>query len=165
MASGTVSSLNKADKVKVVPKNGLAIYNMNIKTDISNRFAKTKVVWKVKNVEKSAKDATFKVVLPETAFITGFVMEIEGKSYNSYIKKMEEAEQISSEALAQGQSASLVKAKTRDSKEFSVSVNLKGESVVVFNLTYEEMLQRVHDQYELVLNICPGQIVHHLNIE
>ncbi|KAJ8939187.1 hypothetical protein NQ318_017084 [Aromia moschata] len=165
MASGMVSSLNKAEERKVVPKNGLAIYEMNIKTDISNRFAKTKVVWKVKNVEKSAKDATFKVVLTETAFITGFVMEIEGKSYKSYIKQKEEAKQIYSEALAQGQSAGLVEAKTRDSKEFSVSVNLEPDSVVVFNLTYEEMLQRVHDQYELVLNICPGQIIDHLNIE
>lgn len=67
--------------------------------------------------------------------------------------------------MAHGQSAGLVEAKTRDSREFTVKVNLEPDSVAVFSLTYEEMLQRVHDQYELVLNICPGQIVADLNIE
>lgn len=70
-----------------------------------------------------------------------------------------------SQAVAQGQSAGLVEAKTRDCREFSVSVNLEPDSVAVFSLTYEEMLQRLHDQYELVLNICPGQIIDDLTVE
>lgn len=70
-----------------------------------------------------------------------------------------------SQAVAQGQSAGLVETKIRDSTEFVVSVNLEAGFVAVFSLTYEEMLQRVHDMYELVLNICPGQIVDDLNVE
>ncbi|KAJ8930554.1 hypothetical protein NQ314_016635, partial [Rhamnusium bicolor] len=134
-------------------------------TKISNRFANTKVVWKLRNIEKQAKMVNFKVVLTETAFITEFVMEIKEKSYKSYIKEKDVAKNIYNEALARGQSAGLVEAKTRDSKEFTVSVNMEPELVAMFSLTYEEMLERVHDQYELVLNICPGQIVQNLDIE
>ncbi|XP_018575187.2 inter-alpha-trypsin inhibitor heavy chain H3-like [Anoplophora glabripennis] len=164
-SSATVSTLIKAQEEKVPPKDGLLIYEANISSEITNRFAKTKVVWRVKNTNKTAADADFKVILTDTAFITEFIMEIEGKSYKSYIKEKEEAKNIYIEAVAQGQSAGLVEAKTRDSREFTVSVNLEPDSVGVFSLTYEEMLQRVHDQYELVLNICPGQIVDDLNIE
>ncbi|XP_023311740.1 inter-alpha-trypsin inhibitor heavy chain H3-like isoform X2 [Anoplophora glabripennis] len=164
-AAGMVSTVTTASDEEVPPKGGLIIYEANISSEITNRFAKTKVVWRVKNTNKKAADADFKVILTDMAFITDFVMEIEGKSYKSYIKEKKEAKNIYNEAVAGGHSAGLVEAKTRDSKEFTVSVNLEPDSVVVFSLTYEEMLQRVHDQYELVLNICPGQIVDDLNVE
>ncbi|KAJ8931826.1 hypothetical protein NQ314_015222 [Rhamnusium bicolor] len=147
------------------PKTGLIIYEMDVKSNISNRFAKNLVVCKVKNTEKSAKEATFTVTLPETAFITEFIMELGGKSYKSYIKEKQEAKNIYNKALASGQSAGIVEASARDSNEFTVSVNLEPQSVAVFLLTYEEMLQCIHDQYELVLNIRPGQIVDNLNVE
>lgn len=67
---------------------------MTIKTTISNRFAKTLITCKVQNNNTSAKDTIFTVVLPETAFITEFVMEMNGKSYKSYIKGVEEAKAI-----------------------------------------------------------------------
>ncbi|XP_018575269.1 inter-alpha-trypsin inhibitor heavy chain H3-like isoform X2 [Anoplophora glabripennis] len=164
-AAGMVSTLIKAREKKTPPKDGLRIYEANISSEITNRFAKTKMVWRVENTNKKAADANFKVVLNDMAFITEFVMEIEGKSYKSYIKEKQEAKNIYNDAVSHGQSAGLVEAKTRDSKEFTVSVNLEPDSVAVFSLTYEEMLQRLHDQYELVLNICPGQIVEDLNIE
>ncbi|XP_023311741.1 inter-alpha-trypsin inhibitor heavy chain H3-like [Anoplophora glabripennis] len=164
-AAGMVSTVTTASDEEVPPKSGLYIYEANISSEITNRFSKTKVVWRVKNINKKAADADFKVVLTDMAFITDFVMEIEGKIYKSCIKEKEEAKNIYKEAIAGGHSAGLVEAKTRDSKEFTVSVNLEPDSVVVFSLTYEEMLQRIHDQNELVLNICPGQIVDDLNVE
>ncbi|XP_018570328.1 inter-alpha-trypsin inhibitor heavy chain H3 [Anoplophora glabripennis] len=165
MATSTLSTLTNALDEKLPPKNGLIIYEANISTEISNRFAKTDVVWRVHNSNERAANAEFKVVLTETAFISAFSMEIEGTTHKSYIKEKETAKNVFMGAVAQGQSAGLVEAKTRDSKEFVVSVNLEAGSVAVFSLTYEEMLQRVHDQYELVLNICPGQIIDDLNVE
>ncbi|XP_018575267.1 inter-alpha-trypsin inhibitor heavy chain H4-like isoform X2 [Anoplophora glabripennis] len=164
-ASGTVSALTKAHFEELSPKDGLKIQEASISTEVTNRFAKTKVVWRVNNTNKMAADANFKVVLTDLAFITEFVMDINGKSYKSYIKEKKEAWSIFKKAMALGQSAGLVEATTRDSKEFTVSVNLEPNSVAIFTLTYEEVLQRVHDQYELVLNICPGQIVEDLSIE
>lgn len=67
---------------------------MDITSNISNRFATTLVVSKVKNVEKVAKETTFTVVLPQKAFISEFVMQIDGKSYKAYVKEKEEAKRI-----------------------------------------------------------------------
>ncbi|KAJ8913538.1 hypothetical protein NQ315_017089 [Exocentrus adspersus] len=144
---------------------GLKMYEMDIKASISNRFAKTTITCKIQNSNKIPKEAPFSVVLPEAAFITEFVMTIRGKSYKSYIKEKEEAKAIYNEALAEGKSAGIVEADVRDSTRFTVSVNLEPQSEATFLLTYEEMLQRVHDQYELVLNISPGQIVDKINVE
>ncbi|KAJ8966388.1 hypothetical protein NQ314_003549 [Rhamnusium bicolor] len=135
------------------------IYEMDIATNISNRFAKTLVASKVKNTQASAKEATFTVVLPENAFISEFIMEIGGKSYKAYVKEKEEAKNIYNAAVASGQSAGHVSVSARDSNRFTVSVNIEPESKAVFLLTYEELLQRKYEQYELVINIHPGQIV------
>ncbi|XP_018575685.1 inter-alpha-trypsin inhibitor heavy chain H4 isoform X2 [Anoplophora glabripennis] len=141
------------------------IYEMDISSNISNRFAKTLVVSKVRNEGIVAKETTFTVVLPDKAFISEFVMESGGKSYKAYIKGKEEAKQIYNEAVASGQSAGHVAVSTRNSKKFTVSVNVEPESKVVFLLTYEELLDRRNDQYELIVNIHPGQIVKDLNVK
>lgn len=70
---------------------------MTVKTTISNRFAKTLVKCTVQNNNTSAQEAVFTVVLPETAFITEFVMEMDGESYKSYIKEVQEAKTMYNE--------------------------------------------------------------------
>lgn len=64
---------------------------MHIQSNIHNRFANTTVVNKVRNLAQKAQEATFTVVLPETAFISGFIMEVDGKNYTAYVKEKEEA--------------------------------------------------------------------------
>ncbi|KAJ8941609.1 hypothetical protein NQ314_010340 [Rhamnusium bicolor] len=71
----------------ILPK----IYEMRIDTNVSNRFAKTLVTSKVRNLAKSAQEATFSVVIPDQAYISGFTMEIDGKSYEAYVQEKEEA--------------------------------------------------------------------------
>uniref|UniRef100_A0A6P7EY96 Inter-alpha-trypsin inhibitor heavy chain H4-like isoform X1 n=1 Tax=Diabrotica virgifera virgifera TaxID=50390 RepID=A0A6P7EY96_DIAVI len=141
------------------------ISEFNIHSNISNRFAKTLVTSKVKNAEKNPKEATFTVVLPEKAFISKFVMEIGGKSYEAYVKEKEEAKNIYDSAVRQGISAGHVSVSARDSNRFTVSINVEPESKATFHLTYEELLERKNNQYELVLNIHPGQVVKDMNIE
>ncbi|EFA04008.2 inter-alpha-trypsin inhibitor heavy chain H4 isoform X2 [Tribolium castaneum] len=152
---------NKEDVAPIVPK----IYEMKVDTNVSNRFAKTSVVSKVKNLAKTPQEATFSVVLPETAYISGFVMEIDGKSYKAYVKEKEEAKQIYNEAVGRGQAAAHVEANARDSNRFTVSLNIEPQKKAVFTLTYEELLQRQNEQYEVVINIHPGQPVKDLNVE
>ncbi|XP_072396148.1 inter-alpha-trypsin inhibitor heavy chain H4-like isoform X1 [Diabrotica undecimpunctata] len=141
------------------------ISEFNIHSNISNRFAKTLVTSKVKNSEKNPKEATFTVVLPEKAFISKFVMEIGGKSYEAYVREKEEAKNIYDSAVRQGISAGHVSVSARDSNRFTVSINVEPESKATFHLTYEELLERKNNQYELVLNIHPGQVVKDMNIE
>ncbi|CAG9839606.1 unnamed protein product [Diabrotica balteata] len=69
------------------------------------------------------------------------------------------------EAVRQGISAGHVSVSARDSNRFTVSINVEPESKATFHLTYEELLERKNNQYELVLNIHPGQVVKDMNIE
>lgn len=50
------------------------IYFMEIVSDIRLRYASTKVTSKVANPADKAQEATFHVVLPDTAFISSFLM-------------------------------------------------------------------------------------------
>ncbi|XP_063930131.1 inter-alpha-trypsin inhibitor heavy chain H4-like isoform X2 [Zophobas morio] len=141
------------------------IYSMQIFANVSNRFARTLITSKVRNSESTAHETTFSVVLPDNAFISEFEMEIEGKIYKAYVKEKEEAKKIYQEAVSSGQSAAHVEQSTRDSKIFTVSVNIEPESKTIFRLAYEELLQRQFGRYELVINIHPGQLVEDLGVE
>ncbi|VEN45432.1 unnamed protein product [Callosobruchus maculatus] len=161
-AKDGVEPIDSEKEVKpVVPK----IYEMNINTNVSNRYAKTQIASKVKNLDKSANEAEFSVVTPERAFISGFVMEIDGKSYKAYVQEKEEAKKTYDEAVASGRAAGHVEASARDSNRFTVSVNIEPQSKAVFYLQYEELLQRQNGKYEVVINIHPGQPVKNMNVE
>lgn len=138
---------------------------MQINTNVSNRFAKTQIASKVKNFANTSQEATFSVVLPVKAYITGFIMEIDGKQYEAYIKEKEEAKKTYDEAVQSGLSAGHVAVSARDSNRFTVSINIEPQSKATFYLTYEELLTRRNNQYEVVLNIHPGQPVQNLNVE
>ncbi|CAH1114247.1 unnamed protein product [Psylliodes chrysocephalus] len=150
-----------ANKIPAQPM----IYKFNINSTISNRFAKTLVTSKVRNPETTSKEVTFTVVLPEKAFISEFVMEIDGKSYTAYVKEKEEAKNIYDKAVSSGMSAAHVAVSARDSNRFTVSINIEAEKKATFLLTYEELLERRNNNYELVLNIHPGQIVKDMTID
>lgn len=63
--------------VCVVQDGGRAkIQSMNIESEIKLRYARTLVSSRVVNPAKVAQTATFHVVLPETAFISGFLMQV-----------------------------------------------------------------------------------------
>lgn len=53
----------------------------------------------------------------------------------------------------------------RDSNKFTVSVNVAPQSDAQFLLTYEELLERRLDQYEVVINIHPGQILEKMKVK
>uniref|UniRef100_A0A6P7GYP2 Inter-alpha-trypsin inhibitor heavy chain H4-like n=1 Tax=Diabrotica virgifera virgifera TaxID=50390 RepID=A0A6P7GYP2_DIAVI len=141
------------------------IYEMDVHSNVTNRYAKTVITNRVKNPAKSAKQTTFSVVLPEKAFISEFVMEIGWNKYQAYVREKEEAKKIYTKAVESGQSAAHVAISTKDSNTFTVSVNVGAEEKATFYLTYEELLERNNNQYDLVLNIRPGQVVDHLNVQ
>ncbi|XP_050502744.1 inter-alpha-trypsin inhibitor heavy chain H4-like [Diabrotica virgifera virgifera] len=143
----------------------LIIYEFGVKSNISNRYSTTVITSRVKNPDANSKEAVFSVVLPEKAYISEFVMEIKGKKYKAYVKEKEEAKNIYDKAVQSGQSAGYVAVSARDSNRFTVSVNVEAETKAVFYLTYEELLERKNNKYELVLNIHPGQIVKDLHVE
>lgn len=51
-----------------------SVYSMEIESDIKLRYATTRVTSRVANPADVAQETTFHIVLPETAFISGFLM-------------------------------------------------------------------------------------------
>ncbi|KAF2887611.1 hypothetical protein ILUMI_18562 [Ignelater luminosus] len=152
---------NSPEILPTVPR----IYQMHIQSNVRNRFANTTVVSKVRNLAHKSQEATFSIVLPETAFISGFIMEVDGKNYTAYVKEKEEAKRDYDQAVQSGQGAAHVAVSARDSNRFTVSVNVEPETKAAFYLTYEELLKRQDGHYEQIINIHPGQPVKDLGVE
>ncbi|XP_046976043.1 inter-alpha-trypsin inhibitor heavy chain H6-like isoform X2 [Vanessa cardui] len=148
-----------AETVTEEPSAPIKMTKMEVTSEVSLRYAHTAVVTYVRNPSRRSQQATFHVLLPETAFISGFVMRLSGKSYKAYVKEKEEAKKIYSEAVSQGIGAAHIAAKARDSNHFTVSVNVEPNSEAVFNLTYEELLVRRNGVYNHAINLHPGALV------
>ncbi|XP_050352920.1 inter-alpha-trypsin inhibitor heavy chain H4-like [Nymphalis io] len=148
-----------ADVTTEEPNAPIKLTKMQVNSEVSLRYAHTAIVTHVRNPSRSSQQATFHVLLPETAFISGFVMTLNGKSYKAYVKEKEEAKKIYSEAVSQGIGAAHISAKARDSNHFTVSVNVEPNTEAVFNLTYEELLVRRNGVYNHAINLHPGTLV------
>lgn len=136
---------------------------MLVEANVSNRYSKTLITSKVQNTDTKGREATFTVIIPDKAFISGFVMEIDEKKYDAHVQEQKEAKQIYNNAISKGYSAAHVSA--RDSNRFTVSVNIQPHSNTTFYLTYEELLERKEEKYEVVLNIHPGQPVKNFTVQ
>ncbi|XP_054274031.1 inter-alpha-trypsin inhibitor heavy chain H3-like isoform X2 [Macrosteles quadrilineatus] len=140
------------------------IRSLHITTDIKNRYATTLVSTRVINPLNQSGEATFTVTLPESAFISEFLMEIKDKVYKAYVKEKEEAKAIYQEAVNAGHFAGHVALDARDSNQFTVSVNIEAHGKVTFNLTYEQLLARNLGVYSNVININPQQVVDDMSV-
>uniref|UniRef100_A0A8D2LSS5 Inter-alpha-trypsin inhibitor heavy chain H3 n=1 Tax=Varanus komodoensis TaxID=61221 RepID=A0A8D2LSS5_VARKO len=138
---------------------------MKIDCKITSRFAHTIITSQAVNRANVSKEALFDVELPKTAFITNFVMTIDGVSYPGIIKEKEAAQQQYQKAVSRGQTAGLVKASGRKTEKFSVSVNIAAAKNVTFELNYEELLKRSFGKYELLIKVNPKQLVKQFEIE
>ncbi|XP_045450405.1 inter-alpha-trypsin inhibitor heavy chain H4-like [Melitaea cinxia] len=137
----------------------IKLTQMRVHSEVSLRYAVTAVVTHVRNPSHRSQEATFHVLLPETAFISEFVMTLNGKPYKAYVKEKSEAKKIYSEAVSQGIGAAHISAKARDSNHFTVSVNVEPNTEAMFNLTYEELLVRRIGVYNHAINLHPGALV------
>ncbi|VVC88007.1 unnamed protein product [Leptidea sinapis] len=137
----------------------IKLSEMRVHSEIALRYARTAVTATVRNPAKKSQEAFFRVLLPETAFISGFIMTLDGKSYKAYVKEKDEAKKIYNQAVSQGIGAAHISAKARDSNHFTVSVNVEPNTTAVFNLTYEELLVRRNGVYNHAINLHPGALV------
>lgn len=151
-----------AEPIPALPKP--EVYSLHVYSDIKYRYATTVVTSRVANPADKAQQIDFTVVLPETAFISGFLMVVDGKVYKAYVKEKEEAKREFTQAVEQGISAAHVEQNARDSNQFTVSINVEPHNKVDFNLTYEQLLTRSLGVYSNVININPGQIVRDMSV-
>merc|ERR1719244_1074020 len=109
--------------------------------------------------------ASFVVVIPDSAFISAFSMEIDGEEYKARVEEKEEAEKAFEKALTRGRTAGLVGQDKRDANKFTVSTNIEGGQEVVFRLTYNELLGRKEGMYRQEINIDPQEVVEDFRVE
>lgn len=81
------------------------------------------------------------------------------------MEEKKEAKRVYDEAVSSGLGAAHVAADTRDSNRFTVSMNVEPFDKVIFNLTYEQLLNRKHGKYEMAINLHPGQYVKDLSVD
>ncbi|KAJ9587861.1 hypothetical protein L9F63_018695, partial [Diploptera punctata] len=135
------------------------MYSLHVHSDIRYRFAHTLVSSSFANPANSSREASFSVVLPDTAFISAFLIEDDSGVYEAYVKDKDSAKKEYTDAVKKGKTAAHVAMSARDSNLFTVSVNVEPRRKVTFNLTYEELLIRKLGTYSHVINLDPGQVV------
>ncbi|XP_015977317.2 inter-alpha-trypsin inhibitor heavy chain H3 isoform X2 [Rousettus aegyptiacus] len=144
---------------------GIEVYSTKISCKVTSRFAHNVVTTRAVNRADTAKEVSFDVELPKTAFITNFTLTIDGVTYPGNVKEKEVAKKQYEKAVSQGKTAGLVKASGRKLEKFTVSVNVAAGSKITFELTYEELLKRHKGKYEMYLKVQPKQLVKHFEIE
>lgn len=137
----------------------IEVYSTKISCKVTSRFAHNVVTTRAVNRADAAKEVSFDVELPKTAFITNFTLTIDGVTYPGNVKEKEVAKKQYEKAVSQGKTAGLVKASGRKLEKFTVSVNVAAGSKVTFELTYEELLKRHKGKYEMYLKVQPKQLV------
>ena len=152
----SLERVRRADEASV-----LEISKFHIETKIQFRYARTVVTSHVKNPDTEAQKADFSMILPDTAFISNMSMIIKNKTFVSEVKDKDEAKDTFEEAVQGGYAASLVSksSTSRDSNKFTVDVNIEPGDKVIFELTYDELLERKNGKYEYGINIDPGMII------
>ncbi|XP_040572273.1 inter-alpha-trypsin inhibitor heavy chain H3 [Lepeophtheirus salmonis] len=132
-------------------------HNVKVETDIRFRYAITLISDKVHNSKNYSREVYLTLILPETAFISRFAIEVDGQLYVAYVKEKEAALKIYQDAVDSGKTAGHVGVSARHSNNFHVSVNTEANSKITFYLLYEELLHRKQGFYHHVVNITPRQ--------
>ncbi|XP_017280694.1 inter-alpha-trypsin inhibitor heavy chain H3a [Kryptolebias marmoratus] len=145
-------------------ENTVEVHSVTVECTVMSRFAHTVITSVALNKANSSQEIFFEVEMPKTAFITNFIMQIEGKDYAGVVKEKKKAKKEYEKAVSSGQTAGLVKASGRKMEKFSVSINIAAESNVTFILTHEELLQRKLGRYEIVLRVKPKTPVQQFKI-
>ncbi|XP_039765734.1 inter-alpha-trypsin inhibitor heavy chain H4-like isoform X2 [Pararge aegeria] len=146
------------------PYKPIEITEMLVRSEVSLHYVHTSMISEVVNPDPSPQEATFRVLLPDTAYISGFNMILAGKSYKAYVKEKEEAKKIYDQAVSQGIGAAYIATKARDSNQFMVSVNVEGNTTATFDLRYEECMARRNGFYNLDINLHTGAFIPKLEV-
>merc|ERR1712233_167389 len=161
----TTQSPTSTTTEKLMATEPLEMTKFHIKSEIQFRYARTVVESTVTNPDTVAQLASFALVIPDSAFMSAFSMEIGGEEYNARVEEKEEAEKTFEKALNRGRGAGLVSQDAKDANKFTVSTNIEGGQEVVFRLTYDELLGRKEGMYRQEINIDPQQIVEDFRVE
>lgn len=158
---GLLANITPASNAKSNPE----ITRLHIRSDITLRYAHTRVDTRMRNPSVSPQEMTYSINLPENAFICNFSMIVNGELHVADVMEIEDAQETYDQAKKDGLSAGLVSQSQRDSKVFSITVSVKAEEKADFFLTYEEQLERHLNNYEHSISINADTEVEDLKVE
>ncbi|CAH2240464.1 jg6266 [Pararge aegeria aegeria] len=146
------------------PTAPMKMTHMRVRSEIAMRYVRTAIICNVHNPRRKSQEATFNLLLPDTAFISGFTMTLGKETYDAYVKEKEVAKQIYDDAVKQGTSAAHVATTARDSNQFTIKFNVEGRTNATYRLRYEEMLVRRKGVYNHAINLNPGTLVPKMDV-
>ncbi|XP_072238214.1 inter-alpha-trypsin inhibitor heavy chain H4-like isoform X2 [Leuresthes tenuis] len=165
VAQLTVFALLLASAATLPSKDDWDIYSFHINSTVTSRYATTVITSRVANRMNESKEIEFHVQIPKNAFISKFIMFIDGKAYDGVVKTKEQAQQQYTQAVSRGQSAGIVSSVGRTMEQFKTSVTVAAHKKVTFELTYEELLKRTLGKYELQIHARPMQPVKDFKVD
>ena len=127
------------------------ITKVEIVSKIIYRYAQTVVTSTMANTFATEQEVTFNMTLSEEAFISNFKVTIDGEAFVGKVLDHEEAIQKFNEAKELD--------KVADKKRsFTMSMKVKPQGRIVFQLTYDELLERREGSYhpQIYLNSLPS---------
>lgn len=139
------------------------ITSLVVTSDIKYRYATTKFSTSYINPHSLPITATFYVNLPNRAYISNFTMNINGIVTVGQVKEKEEAECIYEATVSSGQSAGIVK--HRFTNVFDIYVNIEPNATAVFDLIYQELLQRIQGKYSHVIYLTNQEVISNFLVE
>ena len=135
------------------PTKQVTFKSLNIESKIRLRYAITEVTSVLENPSGVGREVNFTMILPETAFISNFTMNVNGILEIAEVKEKQEAKKKYSKAKTLGLSSGLVH---RNSNEFKVSTFVEEGKNAEFYLKYEELLgQSADSSYHHDIKIFP----------
>ncbi|XP_039745523.1 inter-alpha-trypsin inhibitor heavy chain H4-like [Pararge aegeria] len=142
----------------------IKVTHMRVRSEIAMRYARTIIVCNLYNPSRHPEEVTFNLLLPDTAFISGFTMTLGEETYEAYVKETEEAKQIYNDAVAQDTSAAHIATDARESNHFTIKFNVEGRTNATYRLRYEELLVRRNGVYNHAINLHPGTLVPKMDV-
>lgn len=127
--------------------------SLAVTSDIKYRYATTKFSMRYHNSHQSPATANFYVNLPSRAYISNFTMNINGNVTVGQVREKEEAKCIYEATVRRGQSAGIIQQQHRFTNVFAMTVNIEANAVGVFELVYQELLQRTLGKYSHVVHL------------
>ncbi|XP_025128212.2 inter-alpha-trypsin inhibitor heavy chain H1 isoform X2 [Bubalus bubalis] len=144
---------------------GVVIRSLKVNCKVTSRFAHYIITSQVVNSADTAKEVSFNVEIPKTAFISDFAITADENAFTGDIKDKVTAWKQYRKAAISGENAGLVRASGRTMEQFSIHIIVGPRSKATFQLTYEEVLRRKLMQYDIVIKVKPQQLVQHFEID
>ncbi|KAJ8046224.1 Inter-alpha-trypsin inhibitor heavy chain H3 [Holothuria leucospilota] len=133
--------------------------SVHITSSINWRYASTSTVATYTNTADQPQELNFSVKLPQDSFISSFTMIVNEFVYESKVKDGHLTEFVS------GTSTPWKASQFKQRGDFSIHLRLAEGSKVVFNLTYQEILQRFKKVFRHAVHPSPNLMADDMRFE